>query len=258
MAAGRNKAAERVLGDLMPGDDAKAKLGEIRATLLAGHRPGFRDILTPAGRVHPVVWAGLAIAAFQQLVGINVVFYYGEVLWKAAGFAEADALKINVISGVVNIGSTLVAIALVDRWGRRPLLVTGSVGMSVFLGVLAVVFGRAEVAADGRLALGPAEGWVALVSANLYIVCFGMSWGPVMWVLLGEMFPNRMRGSALALAGLCQWLANFAVTMTFPVLLGVVGLGGAYGVYAGFAVFSLAVVLGLVRETKGRSLEEMG
>jgi SP family sugar:H+ symporter-like MFS transporter len=163
-----------------------------------------------------------------------------------------------VIGGVINVASTLVAIALVDRWGRKPLLLTGSIGMTFFLGVLAVIFGLAKVGAGGNLQLSGAAGIIALIAANGYIACFGMSWGPVMWVMLGEMFPNQIRGAALSVAGLSQWLTNFAVTMTFPILLGSVGLGGAYGLYAAFAAASFFIVRAIIRETKGRTLEEMG
>ncbi|MEA1051206.1 MFS transporter [Lamprobacter modestohalophilus] len=129
--------------------------------------------------------------------------------------------------------------------------------MSVTLGVLAYTFATAGLDADGRLALGTEQGVVALAAANLYIVFFGMSWGSVVWVLLGEMFNNRIRGAALAVAASAQWLANFAVTMTFPILLAGIGLGGAYGIYAGAALISLLFVMLFVKETRGRRLEEM-
>ena len=101
-------------------------------------------------------------------------------------------------------------------------------------------------------------GLLALISANAYVFFFNASWGPVMWVMLGEMFPNRLRGSGLAIAGLCQWLANFAITLTFPIMLAGVGLAGAYGFYAVCALLSLIFVVFFIRETKGRELEEMG
>ena len=258
VAAGRPAQAETVLAGLSHPDDAAAKVEEIRATLEANHRPGLRDAFAHGtARLHPIVWVGIAIAALQQLVGINVVFYYGEVLWRAAGFSEAHALLINVIGGVLNVGATVAAILLVDKVGRKPLLIVGSVGMALFLGILAVVFGTAQVGADGSLILGDVAGRTALVSANLYIICFGISWGPIMWVLLGEMFPNQIRGAALSLAGLSQWGTNFLVTLTFPLLLAGVGLGGAYGLYAFFAVVSAFYAWKFVRETKGRSLEQM-
>ena len=149
----------------------------------------------------------------------------------------------------MNVLVTLVAIALVDRIGRKPLLVIGSAGMALTLAVMAWCFSQATgTGADLQLPgdIGP----IALVAANLYVVFFGVSWGPVVWVLLGEMFPNRIRAIALAVAAAAQWLANFAITATFP-KLAEIGLSFAYGLYAAFALISLAFVLVAVRETKG-------
>jgi SP family sugar:H+ symporter-like MFS transporter len=258
VAAGRTAQAEAVLASLSHPTDAAAKVQEIRVTLEANHRPSLRDLFDhTTQRLHPIVWVGIAIAALQQLVGINVVFYYGEVLWRAAGFSEAHALLINVIGGIINVSATVAAILLVDKVGRKPLLILGSIGMALFLGILAVVFGTAEVGPDGNLLLGDMAGRAALVSANLYIVCFGITWGPVMWVLLGEMFPNQIRGAALSLAGLSQWITNFLITMTFPILLSGFGLGAAYSLYVVFAVISAFCAWKFVRETKGRTLEQM-
>jgi len=119
------------------------------------------------------------------------------------------------------------------------------------------LFATAGLDADGNLILSPEKGIWALTAANLYIVFFGMSWGPVVWVLLGEMFNNRIRGAALAVSASAQWIANFAVTMTFPILLAGIGLGGAYGIYAGAALVSVLFVALFVKETRGRRLEEM-
>ena len=258
VAAGRTDEAVRIMGRLADPATAQAEVQRIAATLETNRRPSLRDLIDRmTGKVRPVVWVGVAIAALQQLVGINVVFYYGEVLWRAAGFSEGDALRINVISGIINVASTLVAIALVDKWGRKPLLLVGSLGMALFLGILAWVFGAAATDAAGKLTLSGPAGWIALISANLYIVAFGMSWGPVMWVMLGEMFPNQARGAALAVAGFSQWTTNFLVTMTFPIFLARIGLGGAYALYAGFALLSFFIVRAAVQETKGKTLEEM-
>jgi SP family sugar:H+ symporter-like MFS transporter len=258
VAAGKEEAATAVLTRLGHPGDAAAKVAEIRATLRAGEKPRMSDLYDKtAGRIHPILWVGIGLAAFQQLVGINVVFYYGAVLWQAAGFSEADALLINVISGAVNIGSTIVAMAFVDRIGRKPLLVFGSVGMALTLGLLAVIFATAGLDPSGKLQLGNREGIAALLAANAYIFFFGVSWGPVMWVMLGEMFSNQFRGAALSISGFVQWVANFAITVTFPILLTSFGLGGAYGLYTLFAAASIVFVLMLVRETKGKSLEEM-
>lgn len=122
---------------------------------------------------------------------------------------------------------------------------------------MAAAFASAEIDAAGDLALGAWSGPAALAAANLYVFCFNVSWGPVMWVMLGEMFPNRIRGAALSVSGLAQWLANFAITVSFPVLLVTIGLAAAYGLYAACAVFSLLFVQRAVTETRGRELEEM-
>jgi MFS family permease len=171
------------------------------------------------------------------------------------GFSEADSFTITVATSVVNVLVTLVAIALVDKIGRKPLLVIGSAGMALTLGVMAWCFSQAT-GSGAELVLPHSVGPVALVAANAYVVFFGLSWGPMVWVLLGEMFPNRIRAIALAVAASAQWLANFVISSTFPALAQV-GLTFAYGLYAGFALLSLFFVLKAVRETKGLELEEM-
>ena len=256
VASGKKDKALAVLTRLM-GSDAQAKLDEIDASLVADHhRPRLTDILAPKTIFRPIVWVGIGLASFQQLVGINVVFYYGAVLWRSAGFKESDALLINVISGAVSILACLFATALIDRVGRKPLLLIGSIGMAVTLGTLAAVFGTA-IMKNGTLELTGSTGPIALIAANLYVMFFNFSWGPVMWVMLGEMFPNQLRGSGLAVSGLAQWTSNFGITMTFPLLLTSIGLGGAYGLYTVCAVISIVFILKFVHETKGKELEEM-
>ena len=193
---------------------------------------------------------------FQQLVGINVVFYYGAVLWQAVGFSESDALLINVISGSLSIAACIFTVLTIDRIGRKPLLLFGSIGMTLCLSTMVFGFSGGELV-DGKLELGEQLGALTLVAANLYVVCFNFSWGPVMWVMLGEMFPNQMRGSGLAVAGLFQWGANFAITMTFPILMATIGLVGAYGFYALSAGISVLFVIRFVHETRGIELEDM-
>src|SRR5690606_35513042 len=201
--------------------------------------------------------SGVGLATFQQLVGINVIFYYGAVLWQAVGFSENDALLINVVSGALSIGSTIGALLLIDKVGRKPLLWIGSAGMAATLILAAIAFSTATLDESGQPQLSTSMGALALVGANLYVMFFNYSWGPVMWVMLGELFPNQIRGSGLAVAGLAQWLSNFAITITFPILLAGIGLAGAYSLYAAFAVLSVVFVLKLVHETKGKELEQM-
>jgi SP family sugar:H+ symporter-like MFS transporter len=238
--------------------DAPSQVEEVRRSLETQHRPGLRDVLAPGtGHVRAIVWVGIGLSIFQQFVGINVIFYYGEVLWEAAGSSEASALSKNVLTGTVNIAATLIAIALIDRLGRKPLLAAGSVGMFVALAALAIIFGTGTLDAAGQLHLGRTAGWAGLVAANLYVLAFGVSWGPAVWVLLGEMFGNQFRGPALALAAAAQWLANFTVTLTFPLLLHRLGLAGTYSLYAAAALLSLFFVLRFIKETRGKRLEEM-
>jgi sugar porter (SP) family MFS transporter len=257
VASGKNDKALAVLKRLMGAAEGQAKLDEIRASLAGEHhRPRLTDVLDSKRVFRPIVWVGIGLASFQQLVGINIIFYYGAVLWKSAGFKENDALLINVLSGAVSILACLIATSLIDRLGRKPLLLIGSIGMAITLGTLAAVFGTAHMS-NGTLELSGSSGPIALIAANLYVMFFNFSWGPVMWVMLGEMFPNQLRGSGLAVSGLAQWLSNFGITMTFPMLLAGIGLGGAYGLYAACAIISIVFILKFVHETKGKELEEM-
>jgi SP family sugar:H+ symporter-like MFS transporter len=179
------------------------------------------------------------------------------VLWQAVGFSESDALLINVLSGALSIGACLVTVLLIDRIGRKPLLWIGSVGMAVSLALMTFAFATASLDATGRLILSDGMGTLALVAANVYVIFFNASWGPVMWVMLGEMFPNQIRGSGLAVAGAAQWSSNFIITVTFPILLAGIGLAGAYGIYTVAAIVSVFFVLKYVYETKGKELEQM-
>jgi SP family sugar:H+ symporter-like MFS transporter len=253
---GKYEQAQKVFRRI--GGDSEKLLRQVEQSLEAERCPRLSNLIIPGTRrIAPVLWVGMGLAAFQQFVGINVIFYYGEILWKAAGATEEWALRINVLTGLVNILATIPAILLIDRIGRKPLLLTGSVGMALTLGAMAVVFAAAGVGPDGKPVLSYTAALTGLTAANLYIVAFGMSWGPVMWVLLGEMFPNEMRGAALAISGATNWAANFTVTVTFLPLLNAVGLAGAYVLYAVAAAISLPFVWAAVRETKGKTLEQM-
>ncbi len=257
VATQKSEKAHAVLKRLMGHAEAELKYNEINASLAGDHhRPGLKDILDQKFGVRPIVWVGIGLATFQQLVGINVVFYYGSVVWQAAGFTESQALLINVISGGVSIGACIGATMMVDRLGRKPLLLIGSIGMAISLAIMTYVFATAGLDAAGSPDLG-SNGPVALISLMVYVAFFNMSWGPIMWVMLGEMFPNQIRGSALAVAGLAQWLANYAITATFPVMLAGIGLGGAYGFYTAGAVISVFFIVKFVKETKGIELEDM-
>ncbi len=256
VAKGREPEAANVLTKIL-GGNVLAKIEEIRLTVLRERQPQFSDLLGRNGGLLPIVWIGIGLSVLQQLVGINVIFYYSSVLWRAVGFSEKNSLTITVITGAVNIITTLIAIAFVDKFGRKPLLILGSIGMTVTLGTMAFIFGHAQLDAAGNPTLSGSAGVMALIAANLYVFCFGFSWGPVVWVLLGEMFNNKIRAAALSVAAAMQWVANFVVSTTFPPILQYFGLGTAYGLYTIAAATSLFFVLFFIRETKGMELEHM-
>lgn len=247
--------ARRVLSMLLGQKNLEITITRIRDTLEREDKPSWRDLRKPSGGIYGIVWVGLGLSIFQQFVGINVIFYYSNVLWQAVGFSADESAVYTVITSVINVLTTLIAIALIDKIGRKPLLLIGSAGMAVTLATMAVIFANATVNPDGTPSLPGASGVIALVAANLFVVAFGMSWGPVVWVLLGEMFPNRIRAAALGLAAAGQWAANWLITVSFPELRNHLGL--AYGFYALCAVLSFVFVSKWVRETKGVSLEDM-
>ena len=257
VAQGQDRKAADVLAKVV-GGDVLSKVEEIRQTVNMERKPQFSDLLSRRGGLLPIVWVGMGLSILQQFVGINVIFYYSSILWQAVGFSERDSLLITVITGIVNIVTTFIAIASVDKFGRKPLLLLGSIGMTVTLGTLALVFGNAAIdPTTGNPSLTGSSGIIALLAANLYVVFFGFSWGPIVWVLLGEIFNNKIRAAALSLAASIQWIANFIVSTTFPPLLNTFGLGSAYGLYTIAAAISIFFVALSIKETKGKELEEM-
>jgi sugar porter (SP) family MFS transporter len=274
IAKHRVPEAKAILQGLLGPRNIDAKVERIRETMEREKEPSWQDLKKPGtNRIAAIVWIGLALSVFQQFVGINVIFYYSNILWEAVGFTEDQSFVITVISATINILTTLIAIATIDRIGRKPLLIIGSVGMTITLATMAVIFGTASVCtavtancSESNVAdavpdlttavLGSNSATIALIAANLFVVAFGMSWGPVVWVLLGEMFPNRMRAAALSLAAGGQWVANWIITVSFPSLKDI-SLALAYGLYAGFALLSFFFVWKFVQETKGKQLEDM-
>ncbi|CAN5450599.1 sugar porter family MFS transporter [soil metagenome] len=247
--------ARRVLATLLGQKNLEITISRIQETLEREDKPSWKDLKKPTGGIYGIVWVGLGLSVFQQFVGINVIFYYSNVLWQAVGFDADQSAIYTVITSVINVLTTLIAIALIDKIGRKPLLLIGSSGMAVTLITMSIIFANATLGADGKPSLSGASGVIALIAANLFVVAFGMSWGPVVWVLLGEMFPNRIRAAALGLAAAGQWAANWLITVTFPGLREHLGL--AYGFYGLCAILSGIFVWKWVMETKGVSLEDM-
>ncbi|WP_460864348.1 sugar porter family MFS transporter [Rhodococcus aerolatus] len=255
---GRDDKAAAVLAEVEGGDhDAvAARIEEIRRSLNMDAKSSIKDVLGGRFGFIPLVWLGIALAALQQFVGINVIFYYSSALWQSVGIGEDQSLLISVVSAVVNIGGTLVGIAVIDRFGRRPLLMVGSVGMAAALGTAAWAFSYANPDMPDAPLPDP-QGTIALVGANAFVFFFALSWGPVVWVLLSEVFPNRLRAAAVGVATAANWIANFLVSVSFP-RFSAANLSLTYVGYAVMALISLVVVLKFVPETNGRTLEDAG
>ena len=254
LAKGRNDEAREIFARLVPEADLDKSVNEIRNAIDEDRKTKGASLRGPVLGLQGIVWVGIILSTFQQFVGINVIFYYSTTLWKAVGFDESNSLLISVITSVTNVVVTLIAIWLVDRVGRKPILLTGSVLMTLSLAAMALAFAFA-VTVDGEVSLPGAWGPVALIAANLFVVGFGASWGPLVWVLLGEIFPSRIRGKALGVAAGAQWIANFLITVSFPAMSSW-SLPLTYGMYALFAALSFVYVAWRVPETKGMELEQ--
>lgn len=257
VSVGRMEKAKTVLREVEgEGIDADARVREIDAAIHSEQKSTFKDLLGGRFAFLPIVWIGIGLSVFQQLVGINVIFYYSSSLWQSVGIDPSSSFLYSFETSVVNIIGTVIAMLLVDRIGRKPLALIGSAGMAVSLGLAAWAFSYKDTS-GGDIALPHTQGLVALIAANCFVLFFALSWGVVVWVLLGEMFPGRIRAAALGVAAAAQWIANWVITVSFPTLSDW-NLSGAYLIYTGFAVLSIPFILKWVPETKGKALEEMG
>ncbi|MFG2028435.1 sugar porter family MFS transporter [Streptomyces sp. NPDC048825] len=254
ISAGKETRAREVLAEVEGKDvDLDARVREIEHAMKSEHKSTFRDLLGGSFFFRPIVWIGIGLSVFQQFVGINVAFYYSSTLWQSVGVDPTESFFYSFTTSIINIVGTVIAMIFVDRIGRRPLALIGSVGMVLGLALEAWAFSFDLV--DGKL---PAtQGWVALIAAHVFVLFFALSWGVVVWVFLGEMFPNKIRAAALGVAASAQWIANWAITASFPSLADW-NLSLTYVIYTVFAALSIPFVLKFVTETKGKALEEMG
>lgn len=256
VSAGRHTEAKKVLGEVEGHTiDLDARVDEIEKGLHREHKPSFKDLLGKVGFL-PIVWIGIGLSVFQQLVGINVIFYYSNQLWQSIGKDPSSSFLYSFETSIVNIVGTVIAMIFVDRIGRKPLAIIGSAGMAAALFTMAWAFSYKTGSGD-NVSLPNAQGLTAIIAANAFVLFFALSWGVVVWVLLGEIFPNRIRAAALGVAASAQWLANFAITKTFP-SMSEWSLTGSYIIYGAFAAISIPFVMKFVKETKGKALEEMG
>jgi SP family sugar:H+ symporter-like MFS transporter len=212
---------------------------------------GLRELT--ASWVRPALIVAIGLAVFQQIIGINTIIYYAPTTLTNVGYGAAAAIYANLIIGVVNVGMTFVAIWLIDRVGRKPLLLTGLVGMVLSLTVLGV---SSLLLPQPSNPTDP-QAIITLLCLAGFIISFAATWGPTVWVMLPEVLPLRVRGTAMGVAIFLHWLANFAVAQTFPIFLASWGPGITFLGYAVIGVLAFLFVSTLVTETKGRSLEQI-
>ena len=255
IAKGKADEAKEIFSRLVPAVDLEKTMRDLQAAIEADRENAGVSLRGPVLGLQPIVWVGIILSVFQQFVGINVIFYYSTTLWRSVGFPESASLGISVVTSITNVLVTFIAIFLVDRVGRKPILLTGSVMMTVSLAAMAICFTFATKDAHGDVSLAAPWGPIALVAPNIFVIGFGASWGPLVWVLLGEIFPSRIRGKALGVAAGAQWVANFLITVSFPAM-SAWSLPLTYGMYAFFALLSFGYVLWRIPETKGMELEQ--
>jgi len=241
---GRHSKAKSVLGRIGGEDYSVAALADIEATLVNEiEKVDFRDLLEP--KMRRVLLLGVTLAVFQQWCGINVIFNYAEEVFRAAGYDISDVLKNIAWTGSVNLLFTFVALGLVDRRGRRPLMLFGAAGLAVIYTVIGICY------------RGDVKGWPMLILVLAAIGCYGMSLAPVTWVVISEIFPNRIRGAAMSVAVSSLWIACFILTYTFPLLNKGLGPAGTFWLYASICVFGFVFIFFRLPETKGKTLEDI-
>jgi sugar porter (SP) family MFS transporter len=243
VAQRQREPALKILESINGAAEAKRELQEIEESLSNDVQSKLLECFRPG--VMPILTIGILLAIFQQVTGINVVMYYAPAIFKSAGFTNSSALLQTALMGIVDLAFSLVAMFFVDRVGRKPLMVFGSIGMSIAMFLMAFTF------ISGR-----AGGYLLLFCIMSYLAIFAFSLGPAVWVLIAELFPNRVRSYAVAIAVFVMWGANFFVSLTFPYLLRNLR-GYTFLIYGAMCVLCLLFVLKFLRETKGKTLEEI-
>jgi sugar porter (SP) family MFS transporter len=243
---GRDDEARAVLHRLRDDSDIDAEIREVHE--LTQREGSYRDLVSP--RVRPLVVVGVLLAVFQQITGINTVIYYAPTLLQGAGLGNNAALLANVVNGAVNVGMTIVAIWLLDKVGRRPLLLSGTVGMAVGMVIVGCSF-------IGGSTLHGGLAFVAIAGLLIYTGSFAIGLGPVFWLLIAEIYPLKIRGAAMSVAGMANWAANFVVTVSFLTLLNAISGVGVFFLFGFLTLVALAYFWKKVPETKGRSLQEI-
>lgn len=254
---GKDKEAADVLTKYVGESNPLEKVREIRSSL--GNLDdvvSVKNVLSSKTLFLPVVWVGIVIAFISQFTGINIILYYASSLWSAVGFSQSLSFAVPIGTTTIGVIMTVVGMFTIDRVGRRKLLLTGSVGMAIFLWITGFIFLNAEQTENG-LVLAQNLAWMALISAHLFYIFFCFTWGPAVWVVLGELFPNRIRTTGLGIATCANWIGNIIVTWTFPPMLESFGLAPTYMFYGVCCAASFFVVKKFLPETANRELEDM-
>ena len=249
--SGEEDTALEVLEEVRDGEQPERELREIQKVDEKEQDGGLRALAQPW--VRPALIVAVGLAAFQQLIGINTIIYYTPTTLTNVGYAADSAIYANIAIGVLNVVMTVVAIKIVDRVGRKPMLFAGLGGMVLSL----LVLGLSLLLLAEPKSPGDPAAIVTLVCLGTFIVSFAATWGPVVWVMLPEVLPLSVRGTAMGVALFLHWGANFAVSQTFPVMLDSWGPGPVFLGYAGVGILAFVFVKALVPETKGQSLEEI-
>jgi sugar porter (SP) family MFS transporter len=242
---GREDDAREVLARTRSEDEVDDEIQEIREA--AEREGGVRDLLRPG--VRPIVVIGLTLALAQQFIGVNTVIYYAPTILQFTGTEAGGAVGRTVFVGITNVVFTVVAVLLMDRVGRRKLLLTGTTVCIVALATLGAFFASSWLQDNA--------GWLALASLMLYIAGFAIGLGPVFWLMISEIFPLRIRGPGMASSTVANWLSNFLISVTFLSVVAVVSRAGAFWIYAGLGLLALLFFAAKLPETRGRSLEEI-
>jgi sugar porter (SP) family MFS transporter len=244
LAHGRETEARDVLRSVRSTDAVDSELAEISS--VADRRVRLRSLLAP--RVKPLVAIGVMLAVFQQVTGINTVIYYAPTILKSTGLGSVSSIVSTAGIGLVNVGMTIVAIRLIDKRGRRPLLLGGLVGMALSLAILGAAF---------AIGLNAATGAVAIVVLMLYVASFAIGLGPVFWLLISEIYPLSVRAEGMSIAGVANWTANFAVSVSFLLLVAGIGQAATFWLYGALTIATLAYAWKYVPETRHSSLEAL-
>jgi sugar porter (SP) family MFS transporter len=246
MQRGRREEARAVLSRTRAGDDVDDELAEIESVLSEERRAGLRTLLRPSLR--PMMVIGIGLAVIQQVVGVNTVVYFSPTILTYTGLHASDAIAQALSVGVTNVVFTIIAVLLLDRVGRRALLIAGTVGLTVALLTLSAFFGF------GWQHSAP---WVALVALIVFMASFAVGLGPGFWLMISEIFPLGVRGSAMAVCSVFNWAANFFVSYYFLQLIDAIGKTWTFGLYAVMGLLGIAFFATRVPETKNRTLEEI-